>query len=427
VVLLILAVAAGGVFAQGNWSMGAMAEIGAYINFLDDDAIVDREGNSAAGVMGTAYHTPVGYDEMMAQYYLNYSLDGLRVGFEFNIGGGIDSFVDFSGDGYNFLAAIDLNRLLTGNRTSAANRLWGNYKLLNQMLHLEVAFISDDTNFWNSAETVGEVFGFDYYAINDDIGWGFASVDGDQYIVADFSFSGLNFGVMVPDVFPYGDKGNGRALTGGGWGSHWGMTAPPEWGPPPFRYNALVEDCLKKLIFGVKFDMAPIDVAVQFNLANYGAYIGANAKLGESVTASLSFEGTFDSTADQTEAGFAAGVVFDPGPFSAYLKGGVYMVNDDTDTPMVIGVRPGFSFNVIPSHLAITLDSGFWFQKDTDFVWAFVPQLWWNFKGDGAFNGYYSRYVAPNYDGQWTGMVVRFQMVKDVARALDVVFRFGVY
>jgi len=442
VVLLILAVAAGGVFAQGSWSIGARAEFGAYLNFIGgDNGPTNSEGDDAAGVMGIAYWTPGGYDQPMAELYLNYNYEGLTTGLNFSTDEGIAASLSFSGENYNFVAEKGLSNLFNGTSSSDVDRLWGNYTMLNGMMLLEAAMKSQDTNFWNSAETVGEVFDWDYgFGFGSQgYGWGFASVDGHNYILADFSFSGLNFGVMIPNVFPYGGIAGGKNPASGygdpndppanledGWPGHWGIGAPAGWGPPPFRYNSFVEDCLEKLVFGISFNMQPIDVAMQFNLANYGAYIGANASFG-AVTASLSFEGTFDSDADQTIAGFAAGLEFNPGAFSAYLKGGVHMLNDDNDVPMVIGIRPGFSFNVIPSHMAITLDSGFWFQRDEDFLWAFVPQLWWNFKGDGAFNSYYSRYVGPNYDGQWTGMVVRFIMAKDEARSLDVVFRWGMY
>jgi hypothetical protein len=411
VVLLILAVA-GGVFAQGNWSLSGNAEIGTILNFYDDG--VTEQGK----IGGHAYHRYEWWSDITGTLSLGYNRDGLSVGLGFDAVDLISASMEFDGGNYRFATELPLINMLgswvndgTGvNRwvgtVNGIGRLWGWYKLVNNMIHLEAAVKSADTNFWISAETVGEVFGWDPFRNGlrgSGQGWGFASVDGDNYLLADFAFAGLNFGIMLPQVF----NTTGTAIGGG-----WPITSE---GYHPYMedwtYVNFVEDVATNAVVGLKFSMSPIEAALQFDMSNYGAYIGAKAGIGDSLTAEFSFEGTFE---DKTVAAAAAGIGFNAGAFSANLKAGVSY--DDDLEGLLIGVRPGFTFNVIPSHLAFRLDAGFWFSDD-DFDWAFMPQLFWNFKGTG--------YWGADYWAFDTGFIIRYVMQRDSYNAVDLTFKWN--
>jgi hypothetical protein len=109
-----------------------------------------------------------------------------------------------------------------------------------------------------------------------------------------------------------------------------------------------------------------------------------------------------------------------------------------------IGVEPFFFYDAIPTHLRFALDVGFYFLNDTDggdssekvTVWAFQPQIYWNFLGTGA-GTYWSydtgimiRYRMANADTRdlthfgpvrWTGDPA----VNNSVNFLDVVFKWG--
>jgi len=453
VVLLILSVA-GGVFAQGEWSVGGRAEIGTILNFHND---LDE-----ALIGGHAYNRYGWYGDINGEFDINYKRDGLDAYIMLNTAEWLAVGMTYDGGNYMFNAEVPfINMLGTGGlgyygtpawdpddhtnepgffRANNLWRLWGWYKMLDEMVHMEAAFVSRDTNFWISDETVGEVFddlgGF--YGLE---GWGFASVDGHNYFLVDFNFSGLSFGAMLPSVFnmPFGD--------GGKWGQGGGLVSYP---PPDYDETAVpgyhpsmnwwasavpfVDGVLKQMIIGAKFEMSPIEFAIQFNMANYGAYFGAKTSMGP-VGFGLSFEGIFSDTmvwsddaddfidgpfTDETRAAFGASVDYNGGAFGAKLRIGYAVASVDWVDP-VFGIVPSFWYNVLPDNLAFSLDAGFWFftGDDSDVHWKFTPQLFWNFKGTGAGADYW----WPNQ----TGFIIRYTMEKDTYNALDVTFKWNFF
>jgi hypothetical protein len=271
-----------------------------------------------------------------------------------------------------------------------------------------------------------------------------------NYLLANMTLAGLEFGVAIPGMFP---QPSGGYMT---W--------------PVFNQNAgepqeIVDNSLLNSIFGLKFEMSPVEFAAQFRLSDYGAYFGGKFFSGP-LTLGLSFIGRMNAEDDFYpfeigEGDFRALVMrvgvdvdYNGGLFGAGLRGwfnsfGNYRTSsDDGETwdsqdggLSFIGVEPRFWYNAMPNHLRFQLDAGFYFASSTDddvdlFVnWAVRPQIFWNFKGNGAPGGYW--HWAEGYNGwyQFTGMMVRYTMrsnynwfndeVKMTTNEFDVVFRWG--
>jgi hypothetical protein len=402
VVLLVLFVL-GGLSAQGNWSVSGNVEIGAIFDFDTDP--------DPATVTGGAYWD---WDVPRGILELNYSNDGFGGMIEFHTSGNVWLEMNYAGENFAFQAGTDLINFfnvfegdingteiegsLSGSR--APGSLWGYYQFFDGLIHLEAAYASRDTNFWTSSQVVGDVFNdwdfvsmFGYWNNTTgaglyDLGWGFADVDGDNYFAVDFTFAGMNFGVMLYDLFDMdGDE--------------------------------LVDGVLQNMVLGLMFDMDNIEFAVQFDMANYGAYLGATLSLG-ALSFELGFQGLFDTDAfpEETVAAFAAGVSYSTDLFGAALKAG-YLIAPTDDNENVIGVLPSFYYNVLPDHMRLMLDAGFWFTE-SDFHWAFMPQIWWNFKGDGAIGNYWWYPGGPQ-----TAIYIKYFMERDSANELTIAFKWS--
>jgi hypothetical protein len=411
VVLLVLA-AATGVFAQdGEWSLGGNVEIGSYVDFSGDDIM--------AG--GSTYNLPYGgWGPIHGTLGVGYSLDALKVGITFDTTRDELFWGDISYDAGNYALAAytNLTKLLNGG--SDEQRLWGYYKLLNEMVTLEVAFKSRDTQYWIS-DTTGaftrapdffQKRGWNYDDAEADQMWGFGSpisltpwaetatfakVDKTAYILADVNLSNLEFGVLLPNIFP-STKGYGTNSAG----------------DPTVN---LLEGVMKKTLIGLKFNMQPVEVAAQFQMGSYGVYFGGKWFIGP-VTAGLSFSGILDPDDPNKRMRFGGGVEFNPGSFGAWVKG-FYGLGGTTSTRTTqIGIEPGFFYNVIPSHLQFRTNVGFYFtggkasgeKKDLEVGWAVQPELFWNFLGTGA----------GTYWSYGTGMIVRYRLVADKQGAMNV-------
>jgi len=437
VVLLVLAVATG-VFAQeGEWSLKGGAEIGAYLDLKDD--------GGKAVIAGSGYNEPKGwYGPINGQLVVGYSRDAATVNLYFNNNDGdtIGSEFEYDGENFKFKAGADLSKLINGSLSEIGVKnigaLWGYYKFLNGLVHLEVAYNSRDTRSNNGIFWVSDKIGtfVNGSAILDYSGWWsdgpwsegdtFTEVDHWNFLGTRVDLSNLSFGIVMPDVF--GDSGIHEnagvpttTIRNGQKAAH---------GKDGFYF---VDDVLKQTIAGLKFTMQPIEVAAQFSMGNYGVYFGGKWFIG-SVTAGLSFMGILDPDAPDKQLKFGGGVSYKPGPFGAWVNGW-YAIKKPTNTTGTyssqIGIEPGFFYNVIPTHLHFRTDIGFYFEggkaggskKDMDVNWAVKPQLFWNFLGTGADDGYYG--ASGGWSGRATGIIVRYTLVSDVINALDVVFRWN--
>ncbi len=456
VVLLILSVA-WGVFAQeGQWSLSGKAEIGALINFDPDPK--NEMQDEVSLIYGRGYWR--NYDQYGAiegQVTLGYKRDAINVGLIFSTEGYINGSATAAGENYRFQVTSDLNQLIFPNDVSGAtaqstypttfrggagrgdfgrvlNRLWGEYKMLNQVVTLEVAYRSRDVEYWVSDKTgayIDDVVAASGGSPNKIYNPGnynvhnlwrgndaynpprtFTHYDRGNYILGNLKFTGLDLGLVIPNVFPtdYTARAN-----------------PWDWATPGGNNGVkFVDDALKQSIFGAKFVMSPIEIAAQLRLDDYGIYFGGKFFAGP-VTAGLSFMGEMtdaDNDGKTTKAG--ASVAYNAGQFGAGL-GGWYRSSGTSDTKdNYIGIEPNFFFNVIPTHLRFKLDAGFYFltfkRPDGDTsndgnVWAVQPQLFWNFKGTGA---------GEYYSGLNTGMILRYRIVSNAVNKLDVTFKFDI-
>jgi hypothetical protein len=411
VVLLVLA-AATGVFAQeGEWSLGGNVEIGTIVDFSHDDII--------AG--GSTYNLPYnGWGPIKGFLGLGYQRDQLFVGLDFHTED--DDFLraNVYYDAGNYALQAQSNFIdFLGKTSKNEHRLWGYYKLLNEMVTLEAAFQARDTEFWVS-DTTGA---FQRYVLSDwshgnplnQQPWGpsftFSHTDGDgrgniglNYLLTNVNLSNLEFGVMLPNLFPNVRYGRSNLLT----------------------------DVMKKALLGFKFTMQPIEVAAQFQMGNYGVYFGGKWFIGP-VTAGLSFNGILDPDDPNKKMRFGGGVEYNPGVFGAWIKAFYAMNGPTANRDTQIGIEPGFFYNVIPSHLQFRTNVGFYFsggksggtKQDLEVGWAVQPELFWNFLGTGA----------GSYWAYGTGMIVRYRLLADddtsrasrmgKTNALDVNFKFS--
>jgi hypothetical protein len=303
------------------------------------------------------------------------------------------------------------------------------------MVTIEAAYRSEDlNNFWASDKT-----GTFYYHMTDverpwmyetrnwkghyymnhglfDAVETFTRVDGHTYFRTNLSFSGFDFGIMIPTLF--GNGANGTESNG-------------DRAPSPRK--AFIDDSLKKSIFGAKINLYPIEFAAQFKFEDYGVYFGGKFFLGP-VSIGASFMGIM-SPADGSEASkrmkVGGNVSYDAGAMGAGVK--AYLDRDNGQVALakqlgynqVLALEPYFFMKIIPSHLGFKLDAGFYFttitagkDETTDMYWAVQPQLFWNFNGTGAAVSYPWASAA----GAGTGMFVRYRMISDTTSFLDVVF-----
>jgi len=445
VVFLVLAVA-GGVFAQeGSWSVNGKVEIGTYIDF---DNVKDSKEDPAV-VHSSGYWSPYNYYGMRNGLFgINYSLGGLGAGVELSAldGDRIMGDINYDGENFKFQVKSSLQQLIAG--TPNVDRLWGSYELLNEMIHLEIAYNSRDTGdvgIWES-DTTGAWYSsgnFTYPTLTDYLNvWikdkSFTYNDHGNYLMADIRLENLSFGVLLPKIFFDDTYTHGNAKYDyfdkdiNAEKRSWANSAVfPEAVDGKDGGVLLVDDILKKMIFGVKFQMQPIEFAAQILMDDYAVYFGGRVFFG-ALTVGASFMGILAPTdgagnsTDETLMRVGASLDYSADAFGAGVRGWLGVEGDSSaGHSNQIGVEPYFFYNVIPTHLQFRADVGFYFdnfyngsEKDTDksdIKWGIQPQLFWNFLGTGA-----GSYYSFN-----TGMIVRYRMVKETTNALDVSFRFS--
>jgi len=484
VVLLILAVA-GGVFAQqGSWSLSGQAQIGTRVDFDPTPGHVDNYGetkgannpnNDQALVNGSMYFRPYDYwSAIRGEVSLGYTRGPMGVGLSFDTSGFINGTATATGENYRFQVVSGLNNLIYPNsenfRASGStfvggggsgadsshvlSRLWGEYRMLNGLVALEIAYRSRDTEFWVSDKTAAIdddnfIRGYSMIAQLFKDSHTFTKVDRGNFLLTNLNFENFQAGIMVPQLFP-------TSYTAG-QAAHQGVTSRigrnPNTGELIYDEETgdlvrnksgrveLVEDVIKQSILGIKFSQSPIEVAGQFKLADYGVYIGGKFFMGP-VTFGLSFSGILDNDVDQIFK-FGGRVDYNAGLFGAGIRGFYGRLPRTTSAgadyyDSVLGIEPSFFYNAIPSHLRFQLDAGFYFDntnmtldnEDKEIIWAVQPQLFWNFAGTGA----------GDYWGFGTGMILRYRLMSDPFKAtgiggengnrrtnaLDVAFKFSI-
>jgi hypothetical protein len=431
-------------------------EIGVFVDLDNNpDKVPGDNADNVAIYKSSGYWSPYNYyGPVNGQLGLNYSRDALSIGLTFNTldDDRINGDVNYDGGNYKLQASANLQKLIE-NGYKNIGRLWGYYKLLDELVHLEIAYNSRDTQFWvsNTTGAFGGAGGigspildvvsrigpgsnaWDAYADP----WGgdretFTKVDHGNYLLADVQLSGISFGVMLRSLFLDSYIFNSADNTGN-WVSGYTRVRDTEF-PKAVGNNGsgwkFVDEVMMKTTFGVKLDMQPVEVAAQFRLGDYGAYLGGTWSIG-AVTVGMSFMGILQVNdwdgekidgANKIKVG--GDISFNPDAFGVTLKGwyGVNKLASDTRATQ-IAIEPGFFYNVIPTHLQFATDFGFYFNGgklggdkiDTEVTWAVQPQIFGNFLGTGA-GTYYSF---------GTGMIARYRLVSDAVNALDVSFKFS--
>ena len=435
VVLLAFAVA-GGLFAQ--WSVDGNAHLESVIDFYNTDkndpAWIDANRGIEDGSKG--------------ELNLMYQRDGLSAGFTFHTGDGIMAKMVFEGKNYYFAAMEEMHYLLRAisgydaaddlNYAWGINKLEGTYALLNGILNFHAAFRSGEYDWWLSDKTA--LSGYNYLfnrtrvysnlpgagtgntVVGANIEDGFAKVDGNNFFKVDISFSALNAGIILPNAFYWGAnsdtpistvnkndfyKFNNDEKYIGTVLSKRVANLVYSSKEDPFRDSnqtqlEVMEGVLKMAIFGVSFDMNPIDFALQLAMEDFGAYLGVGFKFNERMKLGVSFAGMF---ANWYETNAVGGLSFDfnLGAFGAGVKlwygvDGAFPKKEKS----TIGVEPSFFFNIIPTHFRFYVD-GLFAINAGDIHWRFAPEITWNFRGQGA--------------GEWgdigTGFLVRLKMEKE--------------
>ena len=301
IIAFIFALVAGAAFAQdGEWSVSGKGEIGTMLNFLNkqpkDNILFDRAGQTLLVdndkpyvLIGSNGYNNIEYYGMIGGGLgLTYSLNGLSASINFNgekNDTGLAGSMSYSDDARAFTYDVNLKDILDG--SFKTGRLWGYYKFLDGVIHLEAAQNSRDTNYWMSNDVVADLFIWpnvitrgdwnDYAgggrAIGGvdgmDFGNGFMKVDHHNYLLADITpaslIDGLNFGVMIPGVFA---AANQQPWEGGGWDS-----GSPNAGVPGY-YDAqegnvnrpFLDNTLLRSRLGVKFATGPFEIAAHFAL-----------------------------------------------------------------------------------------------------------------------------------------------------------------
>jgi hypothetical protein len=435
---LILALVASVAFAQdeGSWSVGGSGEIGTIWNFRNRTHIPSTYpigGSVKPTVSASGYNMYGWYGEKpLGTLGVTYSRGDLSAGINFDNTGKISANVSYDSGTIAFQSEANLIDLFEGNYE--ASRLWGYYKFLDGKIHLEAAVISRDTNYWISSEALGNAFDSSI-GVGAGQGWGFTSVDGHNYLLANFApIEGLEVGFMLPRVFGagFGDGGKWNDkiddIGAPSWGDGAGFDGDPQGYHPqmegrPYNYLYNVFNVMR---FGAKYSTGPVEVALQYaflgdssprkaDKLNSGLYLGGKYSINDSLNAGLNMEAYFDGhEADLlkdngsgfNKFGIGVGLGYNAGALSAGLDAGLMFRNGykkdkkkapagQAKDPGVLGVRPQVAYNIVENYLCLSLDAFVFLEFDKDvnkakgIGYELTPELWFNVAGTGAGRGYY--------------------------------------
>jgi hypothetical protein len=328
--LAAFALLAGTAFAQdGSWSVSGGGEISTLFNFINFhsytlDGSRYQVGNGVDGTVGAAPYFNYGhYGNIAGKLNLGYATDsGLRVEAALVMGGDHYLGIGAAGDFYEFYASANIMDWLNG--TYSAGRLWGTLSLWDGQIKLTTAVNSADTNYFGGNDIIGSTFDDnsiflaavgkgEYYGSRLlGVGWGFMSVDHHAYLALEANLEaidGLSFGFLVPGLFASsvsGGWGTGAAIPGGydasgawaGYGYHVHM------GNSGGRYY-YIPDVFKGTRIGVSYGAGDLGIAFQFDLGSMGAYLSADYKINDNLSAGLNFEGKFYSADYKLKSSFS--------------------------------------------------------------------------------------------------------------------------
>jgi len=383
-ILVVFAVFAGAAFAQdGEWSISSNGQIGTRITA--DGGTVKAAHWDDGGANG----------DVRGNLGIDYTKGILKTGLSFNQMGAIGAYVELNGDKWAFKASRDLLNLFAGGNLDGIGRgqddkgnpiivslggkggdLWGNFNFdILEGLFLEAA-VNKESQQWNVMDLFGDTF-----SQNGKIGT--------NYFLLDLTAAeGLSFGIKLPNIF--------------------------DWGGVKF-----VEDALMKIVVGVKYDVSPLQIALQFASKpdsnddgtgnsvkglDYGIRLGAKFTINDAMWAGLDFKGAFGGTGD-AKIGFGAKFGFASGPIDASLT---LKYNNEWSKYFDIAPSATFIFDIDPNttQVKVGLDIGLGIPLDSankfKFSVGLKPQLYYNFLGTGA--------------GSWdTGLAVAYWLGAELA------------
>ena len=334
IISLMCAVAVGTAFAQdGSWSVSGKGEIGTVLNFAgdktakdfmqwkedsystnpDDPSMLLSDNARLKALIGAnGYHNIEQYGFLGTEMALAYQLGGLRTGLSFELkrgAGEVNAYVTYQDDTrafqYQQLLLGDANNALINGKWSP-NRLWGYYKFLDGVIHLEAAAASRDSQFFyttgaytpydhgvvanlfggghDSSFLALNVIGGNYWTGNyaktkegnyfdNYFGRGFFKVDHHNYLLTQVNpIDGLSFGVMVPRVFAYNRGSYTKTWEGGGTQGGTANNTPGYIGGQGANVHVnFLDDALLHSRLGVKYGSGPITVSAQFALLGRAA------------------------------------------------------------------------------------------------------------------------------------------------------------
>jgi len=504
-ILVVFAVLAGtALFAQdeGSWSVSGSGEIGTLLNFVPYELRDEENIDSVQSVLtigGMAYNRYDWYGDVAGKFNVGYKKGGLSAGLSFNQNARLGANVNYDANGLRFQAESDVmdllngnyfNNVLTGyglgldwerdddgaviedddgyatlvltgtnNRIGAGGyrlgRLWGWYKFLNGMIHVEAAVDSRDTQFWNSSGLIDDTY---------------TKVDHHNYLVLDFApIQGLNAGLMLPGIFTMftdtnGNRRSDRPLSNGkaktGLDSddvyYGSLNAYPDSLDGFGAYREFVKESLEQMTFGVKYATGPFGAALQYGLRGRPViyddggslvdttildsvlYAGGTFNINSQMYAEAAFHSNFKKSSDDVnriDLRLGGRFGYNAGPLGARLD--VIYFNDVRSNIEngYVRFRPYLTYDIIPQQLRFRLDTRFdlplskWAlstnedgvqytapsadvrnaeaedltrraSRTWDFGYRVIPELFFNFYGNGL----------GDYWSIGTGIIVRYRL-----------------
>jgi len=447
-ILVVFAVFAGAAFAQdaGTWSVSGSGQINSRISFIPlfNDKV--PPGNHA--VVGASNYGDEGSfsnGDVRGNFSLNYAKGIIKAGLSFNQRGAIGASLEANGENWNFRAARDLNNLLTGSQGSEFNSdLWGNYTFqVLEGITLETA-VRKEGGIWEA--------GFDTWTHHDRLSRNYLLVNVKP-------MAGLEIGFKLPNVFLLGGIGGqggyGSPIAGDATYTYWDGVS---W-EAAYRSNGVyfsdaafttpltadeaitvqttagtasggtapdfLDNSLRRMVFGLKYNVAPIEVAFQFGLNRYGLnygtftksnrlYLGAKYTINDEMNVGVYFRGDFgyknytltkgSSAGDKVNSAeliFGGDFNYSSGPLGAglglrFTEPKTAATSDDEKAlkSQTFRVTANVRYDIVPENLRAKLAIQFDFpimgsdlakdNPNSKAQYTFTPEITYNFLGTGA-------------------------------------------
>ena len=424
-ILAVFAIMVPALFAQdaGTWTIGGEGEIGSNFNLRPWELRDEGEPNSEQSVVlvgGNPYNS---WEAIRGVLNIGYKKGDLTTRIQFDQSTDIGLRAEFNNGIFAFHANSKLIGLLNGTNSvnvglmtgdsddtfsflpgtwARLSNLWGWYKMLDGIIHVEAAIKSQRYDgLW---EASAFVTGDTTYSL----------VDGDNMLMVNITpIQALQLGFILPGIFDVNLGGERSGRAGNGSYYHDGVYGNDEYVGPlqnaswMYRNNGrrFLEGSIEYMTFGIRYGAGPIRVAAQYALRGRDTvlttadsifirsniYAGAQYDITSAIMAELEFKGEFfksfdegvraRAAIDQAEtrvaipldrAGaddlqenvsrmkldFGAGFQYSADPLVARLR--VIFRNDVSSRVEggVVRFEPYFAYKIIPSHLSFALESG---------------------------------------------------------------------